>query len=482
MTPLTILIADDEDLIRRVLADALSADGYMVETVSSGKLAWERLQKQPFALAFVDIRMPELNGLDLLARVQDAKLPTPIIIMTGQTTLTNAVEAMKRGAFDYLPKPFDLEEVKALAARARESQRLDEDEENAPPVLATPGKSEQIIGHSAAMQEIYKVIGRVVKNDATILIQGESGTGKELVAKVIHHYSTRWRAPFVGINCSAIPMDLLESEFFGHERGAFTGAIEKRIGKFEQAAGGTLFLDEIGDMPLVLQAKLLRVIQEREFTRIGGRDALKADVRIIAATNKDLATAVREQLFREDLYFRLCVVPVTLPPLRQRGEDIPELTAYFLDKINRSMGTSVTGISPEAHSLLLQHPWPGNIRELENVLLRAAVLAPGRMLTLSDLSLPQGETPLPQDLTELSLEEVIRRKLQPYFQQSAGVAPTDLYASIIAQVEKPLIELTLEYTSGNQLKAADVLGINRNTLRKKITDLKIAVKKPGTGN
>jgi two-component system nitrogen regulation response regulator GlnG len=475
MTQPAILIADDEDLIRRVLADALSEEGYAVETVPSGKLAWERLQAQPFALAFVDIRMPELTGLDLLLRAQEARLPTAIIIMTGQTTLTNAVEAMKRGAFDYLPKPFDLEEVKALAARACEAQHLTA--EDSTPDLATSGKSEQIIGHSAAMQEVYKVIGRVVKNDATVLIQGESGTGKELIAKVIHRYSSRWRAPFVGINCSAIPMDLLESEFFGHERGAFTGAIERRVGKFEQAAGGTLFLDEIGDMPLVLQAKLLRVIQEREFTRIGGRDTLKSDVRIIAATNKDLASAVRDQVFREDLYFRLRVVPISLPPLRQRREDIPELTTYLLDKINRSMGTSVTGISTDAQALLLQYPWPGNIRELENVLLRAAVLAPGRMLTVPDLSLPQTDVPLPEDLTDLPLEEVVRRKLKPYFQQSSAVVPTDLYASIIEQIEKPLIELTLEYTGGNQLKAADVLGINRNTLRKKITDLKIEVRK-----
>ncbi|MBM4258926.1 MAG: sigma-54-dependent Fis family transcriptional regulator [Deltaproteobacteria bacterium] len=479
MTQPAILIADDEDLIRRVLADALSEEGYTVETVPSGKLAWERLQAQPFALAFVDIRMPDLTGLDLLLRAQEAQLPTSIIIMTGQTTLTNAVEAMKRGAFDYLPKPFDLEEVKALAARACEAQRLVV--EDSTPALATPGKSEQIIGHSAAMQEVYKVIGRVVKNDATVLIQGESGTGKELIAKVIHRYSARWRAPFVGINCSAIPMDLLESEFFGHERGAFTGAIERRVGKFEQAAGGTLFLDEIGDMPLVLQAKLLRVIQEREFTRIGGRDTIKSDVRIIAATNKDLAAAVREHLFREDLYFRLRVVPIALPPLRQRREDIPELTTYFLDKINRSMGTSVTGISPDAQTVLFQYLWPGNIRELENVLLRAAVLAPGRMLTVADLSLPNTDAPLPEDLTELPLEDVVRRKLRPYFQRSSGTIPTGLYTSIIEQIEKPLIELTLEYTSGNQLKAADVLGVNRNTLRKKITDLKIEVRKAGTG-
>jgi len=471
----TILIADDEELLRRVLADVLSENGYTVETATSGVQAWERLQSKPFDLAFVDIRMPELNGLDLLLRAQEAKIVTPIVIMTGQTTLTNAVEAMKRGAFDYLAKPFDLDEVKALAARVVEAHQLVAEQDR--PLLAVHGRNEQIIGHSTAMQEIYKTIGRVVKSDATVLIQGESGTGKELIAKVIHHYSARWRATFVGINCSAIPMDLLESEFFGHERGAFTGAIERRIGKFEQAAGGTLFLDEIADMPLALQAKLLRVLQEREFTRIGGRDTLKADVRIIAATNKDLAVVVREQRFREDLYFRLRVVPITLPPLRQRREDIPELIAYFIDKINREVRTSVTGVSPEAQALLVHNPWPGNVRELENSLLRAAVLAPGRMLTPADLSLPATEPTLPENFAELSLEEVVRRKLRPYFQHPSSLSLADLHASVIGQIEKPLIELTLEYTGGNQLKAAELLGINRNTLRKKINDLKIVVKK-----
>ena len=474
-----ILIADDEELIRRVLADTFRQVGYAVTTAASGDDAWRRLQTEAFALAFVDIRMPGLSGLDLLLRVQAAKIRTPIIIMTGQTTLTNAVEAIKRGAFDYLPKPFDLDEVRALTVRALEARTLVADEEQ--PLPAVHGREEHIIGHSAAMQEIYKTIGRVVKSDATVLIQGESGTGKELIAKVIHHYSPRWRGPFVGINCSAIPMDLLESEFFGHERGAFTGAVERRIGKFEQAVGGTLFLDEIGDMPLALQAKLLRVLQEREFTRIGGRDVLKADVRIIAATNTDLEEAVREHRFREDLYFRLRVVPIMLPPLRQRREDIPELIVYFIEKINREMKTSVTGVSAEAEALLERHSWPGNVRELENVLVRAAVLAPGRMLTPADLSLLPTQPQLPENFAELSLEEVVRRKLKSYFQQSSPLSLTDLHTSIVGQVEKPLIELILEYTGGNQLKAAELLGINRNTLRKKLTELKITAKK-GNGN
>ena len=471
-----ILVADDEELIRRVLVDALGELGYTVEAVDTGTRAWTCLRERAFDLAFIDIRMPELCGLDLLARAQETQIRTPIIIMTGQTTLANAIEAMKRGAFDYLPKPFDLNEVSALAARALEAHRLTAEQDQRP-LSTVRGRNEQLIGHSLAMQQVYKTIGRVVKSDATVLLQGESGTGKELVARLIHHYSDHWRAAFVGINCSAIPADLLESEFFGHERGAFTGALERRIGKFEQAAGGTLFLDEIADMPLALQAKLLRVLQEREFVRVGGRETLKADVRIIAATNRDLTVAVREGRFREDLYFRLRVVPITLPPLRQRREDIPELIAFFLDKINRDMGTSVAGISPEAQVLLVHHPWPGNVRELENTLLRAAVLAPGRLLTPADLALPPAETVFPMDLAELSFEEVVRRKLKAYFQQTAPLEPCDLHAIVIGQVEKPLIELMLEYTGSNQLKAAELLGINRNTLRKKITDLKITVKK-----
>jgi two-component system, NtrC family, nitrogen regulation response regulator GlnG len=479
MSHTAILIADDEELIRRVLADTLEDAGFAAQTVASGDEAWRQLQTGAFALAFVDIRMPHLNGLDLLLRAQDAKLTTPIIIMTGQTTLTNAVEAIKRGAFDYLPKPFDLDEVRTLTTRALEARTLAADEDQ--PLPAVHGRGEQIIGHSAAMQTIYKTIGRVAQSDATVLIQGESGTGKELIAKVIHHYSPRWRSPFVGINCSAIPLDLLESEFFGHERGAFTGAVERRIGKFEQAAGGTLFLDEIADMPLALQAKLLRVLQEREFTRIGGREVIKADVRILAATNVDLEIAVHKHQFREDLYFRLRVVPITLPPLRQRREDIPELIIYLIEKINREMKTSVTGVSAEAEALLIRHPWPGNVRELENILVRATVLAPGRLLTTTDLSLPLTEPQLPENFAELSLEEMVRRKLKAVFHQSATLPLADLHALIIGQVEKPLIELTLEHTGGNQLKAAELLGINRNTLRKKIGELKITTKKGGPG-
>jgi len=471
----TILVADDEELIRRVLVDTLSEWGYQVEAVETGAQAWALLQNRPFDLAFVDIRMPELSGLDLLQKVQETHMETSVIIMTAQTTLTNAIEAMKRGAFDYLPKPFDLNDVQALASRALEARRLMTN--IAQPLPAVQGHNEQIIGSGAAMQQVYKTIGRIVKSDATVLLQGESGTGKELVAQVIHHHSARWRAPFIAINCSAIPLDLLESELFGHERGAFTGAVERHAGKFEQAAGGTLFLDEVGDMPLQLQAKLLRILQEREFTRVGGRETIKADIRIIAATNQDLTAAVKEQRFREDLYFRLQVVPITLPPLRQRREDMPELIRYFLERIHREMETRATRVSPEAQSLLMSYAWPGNVRELENTLLRAAVLSPGPVLTPDDFSLPAVGHPLPADLTGMSFEEMTRRKLETFLQQTSLLESGDLHARIISQVEKPLIEMVLEHTRGNQLKAAELLGINRNTLRKKMTDLKISIRK-----
>ncbi len=480
-TPGTILIADDEELIRRVLADTLRDAGHTVETVDNGARASQALASKAFDLALLDIRMPERSGLDILLQTQqepqaDQQRPTPIIIMTGQTTLGNAIEAMKRGAFDYLTKPFNIEEVKALVTRALEISRLTDSQPSAP-FATVEGRNDYIIGQSPAMQQMYKTIGRIVQSDATVLLQGESGTGKELVARVIHHHSPRWRASFIGINCSAIPFDLLESEFFGHERGAFTGAIERRIGKFEQASEGTLFLDEVADMPMALQAKLLRVLQEREITRVGGRDVIHVNTRIIAATNQDLALAVKAQRFREDLFFRLQVVPITLPALRQRREDIPALTAYFLEKINRNMGTDVSGVTPEAEAMLVRHSWPGNVRELENTLLRAAVLAPGRLLTRTDLSLPVASPILPENFADLSLADLVRRKLSAYFQHHASLDTCDLYEVILAQVEKPLIELTLEHTSGNQLKAAELLGINRNTLRKKMASLKINLKK-----
>ncbi len=476
----TILVADDEESIRWVLEQALAADGHDVVCVGDGGAALTQLTTREIDLALVDIKMPDLDGLELLQRARAAAVTTPVIIMTAQNTMANAIEAMKRGAFDYVTKPFDIEEVRALVHRALEMRRLSSDLNRLGEEMRRRFElGVEIIGKTPAMLDIYKTIGRVAPTDATVLIQGESGTGKELIAKAVHYHSPRWSGPFVALNCSAIPRELLESELFGYERGAFTGALEQRPGKFEIAAGGTLFLDEVGDMPLELQAKLLRVLQEKELTRVGGREVVKVDCRIVAATNQDLERAIKQGRFREDLYFRLRVVPILVPPLRERREDIPELIAFFVEKVNRELGTSINGVSPEARNMLMQHNWPGNVRELENTLVRAAVLAPGPTLMPRDLALAAGTAPPPQ-YDELSLEDIVRMKLSEYFRQTQAVELTDLHPLIMGRVERPLIELVLERAHGNQLKAAAMLGINRNTLRKKITDLKIEVKRRAT--
>jgi two-component system nitrogen regulation response regulator GlnG len=467
-----VLIADDEESIRMVLGTALAQAGHDVETVASGSDALAALGAGDFDVAILDIRMPDVNGLDVLERIRATDNAVIPIVVTAQNTMTNAIEAMKRGAFNYLTKPFDLDEVRTLVARAAEMHELTRTVARMRSEIGgryEPGVT--LVGTSAAVQEIFKAIGRVAKSDATVLIEGESGTGKELIARAIHSHSTRWSGPFVALNCSAIPRDLLESELFGHERGAFTGASERRVGRFETADDGTLFLDEIGDMPVELQVKLLRVLQEREFSRVGNTRVIKANARIIAATNQSLERAVREGRFREDLYFRLKVVPITVPPLRERRGDIPALICYFLAKINAEMGTDIAAIAPEAEELLMRHSWPGNVRELENCLLRAAVLAPGRTLTPEDLSLSDAAPP---PALAGSIADTLRSAVAALVNDPERPAK-ELHAAVVGAVERPLIELILEQTSGNQLRAADLLGINRNTLRKKITSLGIAV-------
>src|ERR1700757_2842268 len=328
-----ILVTEDEESLRFVLQKALENEGYSVETASNGNTARQLLTGSQFDVSLMDIKLPDVDGLTLLKEIKDAGIDTAMILMTAQNTMRNAIGAMKNGPFDYITKPFDLDEVLVLVKRAIDSRRLTRDfRELKEEVKKRFEPGVNIVGTSASMQKVYKTIGQVVDTQATILIQGESGTGKELVAKTIHYNSPRWNQPFVAINCAAIPRDLLESELFGHERGAFTGALDRRIGKFELAEAGTLFLDEVGDIPLELQTKLLRVLQDREYSRIGGREVLKADVRILAATNQDLERAVKEKRFREDLYFRLKVIPIYLPPLRERRGDIPLLVSYFVDK------------------------------------------------------------------------------------------------------------------------------------------------------
>src|SRR5271170_2352596 len=347
----TVLIADDDPGIRLVLRHRLEDAGYRVEEAGDSHTAREALLTNRHVVALLDIMMPGEGGLEVLSEARTQSCRTLIIVITAASTMNNAVEAMKRGAHDYLTKPFEnldlvvaaIDRAVEIAAQAADLTRL-KDEVNRQLVGG------EIIGRGPAMQEVYKLIGRVVNNDATVLLRGESGTGKELVARAIHFKSPRWRGPFVAVNCSAIPQGLLESELFGHERGAFTGATERRAGKFEQAAGGTLFLDEVGDLPLELQPKLLRVLQEREFSRVGGFETLKMQARIIAATNQDLEAAVAARQFREDLYFRLRVIPISLPPLRERPEDLDELIDYFLDKAVKEMGANVRTITPEARA------------------------------------------------------------------------------------------------------------------------------------
>jgi len=473
----TILVADDETSIRWVLAKALEESGHLVIQAESGTEALRTLTSQRIDVAFLDLRMPGYDGIEVLKEARAASIDAPIVIVTAQNTMDNAIEAMKQGAFDYVTKPFNIDEVRAIAARALEMARMSTELHRLQRETRKqyePGVA--IIGSSSSMQEIYKTIGRVANTDATVLIQGESGTGKDLIAKVLHYHSTRWSNPFVALNCSAIPRELLESELFGYERGAFTGATEQRPGKFEQAAGGTLLLDEIGDMPLELQAKLLRVLQEREVTRLGGSEVIPVTCRVLAATNQSLDRAVQQGKFREDLYFRLNVVPIRVPPLRDRRGDIQDLVDFFLDKIQAEMGTRVTGISEDARKRLSAHDWPGNVRELENTLIRSAVLASGATLMPHDLVLTSGHSgPTPR--VDGSLEDLIRQKLVALIEHPSPASDGNLYATVLEQLERPLIELTLDKTGGNQLQAAALLGINRNTLRKKVSALGMAARR-----
>ncbi len=475
--PGSILVVDDEQDVRQLIAATLEEDGHSVDTRESAEQALEELIAGDYDLALVDINLPGMSGFDLLERYVEGGGETPVVIITGRATVANAIESTRRGAYDYITKPFDLDQLRATAEQVVNRRKLQRQLGNLRERVRSEYKpGAEIVGRSAPMQEIYKLIGRVAGSTATALIQGESGSGKELIARALHAYSDRWQGPFVAVNCSAIPADLLESEMFGHERGAFTGATDRREGKFEQAIGGTLMLDEISDMPLALQAKLLRVLQEREFSRVGGHALIPADCRIIAATNQDLEQAAAAGKFREDLFFRLKVVVINVPPLRNRREDIPLLVDFFLDRVNRNHGFQVKGIAPDALSRLAEYGWPGNVRELENVLIRAAALAPNRILTAEDI--PFGNDGAARALqSEAPLDEIVAVKVREHMREFGDVLPRNLYARTLEIVEKPLIEAVLERTSGNQLRAAEILGINRNTLRKKIGELGIELKR-----
>ena len=465
-----VLVADDEPSIRFVLRESLAELGCEVHDVEDGDAALEALASGAYELAFLDIRMPGLTGLELLDRCAEVAPRTAVVIITAQNTFENAVEAMKRGALDYLVKPFGIREVGALvekASRARAVERELKELRREVGRRVVPG--DRLVGRSPEMLEIFKTMGRLAGRDVSVLITGESGTGKELVARAIHAASPRAGAPFVPVNTAAIPRELLESELFGHERGAFTGAVAARAGRFREASGGTLFLDEIGDMPPDLQAKLLRVLQDSQVTPVGGSGPTTIDVRIIAATHRDLDEAVRQERFREDLLYRLRVVPLHLPPLRDRREDVRVLAEHFLARYSEELAGSRHAVSDAAAELLERHAWPGNVRELENAIKRALVLSNSRILTPPDFAFLGERTPAAPGATSLS--ELVEERVGRALADGGG----DLHRELMESVERPLIEAVLARTEGNQIRAAALLGINRNTLRKKIALLSISL-------
>ena len=474
MTEASILIADDDTGIRTVLNQALGRAGYTVRATGNASTLWNWVEAGEGDLVITDVVMPDENGLDLIPRIRKKRPDLRIIVMSAQNTLLTAVKAAERGAFEYLPKPFDLGELVSVVKRALDKTSVDTQLRP-----ATPEEEDlPLIGRSPAMQEVYRSVARMIKSDLTVMITGESGTGKELVARALHDYGQRRSGPFVAINMAAIPRELIESELFGHEKGAFTGASQRTSGKFEQAAGGTLFLDEIGDMPAEAQTRLLRVLQEGEYTSVGGQTSVKANVRIIAATHRNLADMIKMGLFREDLYYRLNVVPVRLPALRQRVEDIPELVQHFLDQAVEE-GLPEKRIDSSALEKMKAYRWPGNVRELENLVKRLAALYAEEIIGVEAVEMELNEVstgPVQnQDITE-NLSEAIEKHLLHYFSQHGSALPPEgLYDRMLHEMERPLVSLTLNATAGNQLKAAKVLGLNRNTLRKKIKELDINV-------
>lgn len=468
----TILIADDDKSVRMVLEQALLRAGYDVRTTSNASTLWKWVSEGEGDLVITDVVMPDENGLDLVPRMLKIRPSLRIIVMSAQTTILTAVKASERGAFEYLPKPFDINELLSVVQRGLEASKAGRPNTN-------PAEDEEempLIGRSAAMQDIYRAIARLMQTDLSVVITGESGTGKELVARALHDFGQRRNKPFVAVNMAAIPRDLIESELFGHEKGAFTGAVSRSAGRFEQAQGGTLFLDEIGDMPPEAQTRLLRVLQEGEYTTVGGRKTIKTDVRIVAATHRDLKQLIRQGRFREDLFFRLNVAPMRIPPLRERSEDVAELTRHFLSQAAQD-GLAWKTITPDAMERLKRYNWPGNVRELENMVKRLTALCAEDEIGLSVIEAELSEAPMtPVESDSGGLSQSVERHIKAYFSAHGDALPAPgLYDRVLREIERPLIQLTLEATRGNQVRAADVLGVNRNTLRKKIRDLDIPV-------
>jgi two-component system nitrogen regulation response regulator GlnG len=468
----TLLVIDDDPLILECFRYAFPRDQLQVvpaRTAAEGMRLF--LEARP-AVVLVDVRLPDRSGLDLFRQMHEHDARVPVIVATGFGTAETAIEAMRLGAYDYVVKPLDPDRLSELVSRALEISRL----MRVPAVLPEAGEEETsadvLIGQCPAMQDVYKTIGRVAPQDVTVLVLGESGTGKEMVARAIYHYSRRSAGPFLALNCAAIPESLLESELFGHEKGSFTGAERRRIGKFEQCNGGTLFLDEIGDMTPLTQTKVLRVLQEQRFERVGGTETVQTNVRVIAATNRDLERLMAEGKFRSDLYYRLNVCTVRLPPLRERAADVPLLAEHFVRQFSREMGKSVQGLTAETVEVLRRYSWPGNVRELQGAIRQALLQATGPVLVPDFLpEAVRGERKVAQGAAGLpELDRLIRERLQ------AGGG--DLHAEVLGLVERLLLRLVLEHTKGNQSQASRILGIARPTLRQRLVAMRLIDSEP----
>ncbi len=478
-----ILVVDDEANLRRVLSAQLSRDGYEVHTAEDGEEALAFLKDHHIDLVITDLRMPKVDGMDLLRAAVRDDPNRPVVMLTAHGTVDNAVEALKTGAFDYITKPFDQHEVRMVVRKALRTRDLASADASREVVVTAPREGSArfgIIGESQPIQDLYAIIERVADTPTTVLITGESGTGKELVARALHDNSSRRERPFIKVNCAAIPKDLMESELFGYERGAFTGAVASKPGRFELASGGTLFLDEIGEIPNEMQVKLLRVLQESEFERVGGIKTIRVDVRLVAATNRDLKREIGAGAFREDLFYRLNVVSIALPALRERRTDIPPLVHYFITKFNTRLRKSVDGIEPEALDRLCSYGWPGNIRELENVIERAVLFADGTRIRLEDLSeevRSNGPTSTPAPSAPST--ETPRATTQA---SSAVGDPADglkeQVKAAMSRLEKQLIIRALEQTQGNVTHAARLLKISRKGLQLKMKELGLRERDP----
>jgi nitrogen regulation protein NR(I) len=459
-----ILLVEDDSSLAAALRDVLHLAGYRVTLATTGEEALELASKDRFCAILTDFKLPGLNGLDLVKEIRAANRRVPILLMTAHGTSGLAIEATRWGTYDYLLKPFEMPALIAMIENAVAHFSADGEPGE---LCETKTRSPLLIGNSGPMQAIYKEIGRVAATTASVLIRGESGTGKELVARAIWQHSNRAAKPFVAVNCTAIPEALVESEMFGHERGAFTGADMRRIGRFEQAQGGTLFLDEVGDMSLTTQAKLLRVLQERTIQRVGGRDLIPIDVRVVAATHCDLPVAIQENRFREDLFYRLNVISITVPSLRERSEDIPELVRHFLLRLSAEMGVEERSIQNQAMEFLRYQPWPGNVRELENVVRRALLVTPGYPITLGDVRRVTAVSAENGPKKSQSISALVKQRLA----SAANGESTEVYAKLIGTVERELFTEAIKLSGGNQLRAARWLGISRLTLRQRLRSL-----------